>query len=413
MVVEFTPKPAVTAFSASSVVNRPDSRSSSVTVLGSTGSVGRNTIDLIERTPDRFEVKALTAHTDVENLAVQARRLRPELAVVADEASYGPLKDALSGSNVAVAAGQSGIMEASSIDSDFVMAAIVGAAGLEPTLNAVRRGASVGLANKECLVSAGHLFMNEVRRSNATLLPVDSEHNAIFQVFDFERPETVASIVLTASGGPFRSLSLDEMANVTPEQAVLHPNWSMGAKISVDSATMMNKGLELIEAFYLFPVSLDQIEILVHPQSVIHSMVEYIDGSVLAQMGEPDMRTPIAYAMAWPDRIPTPTQKLRLSEVATLTFEQPDTQRFPCIELARHAIRAGGDKPCILNAANEVAVASFLNGAIRFLDIAHVVEEVLSSSENHDVQTLDGVLSADYSARNSADALIKSKFVHI
>jgi 1-deoxy-D-xylulose-5-phosphate reductoisomerase len=390
-----------------------DNRRRNITILGSTGSVGCNTVDLVERSPDRFQVKALTANTNVTLLAEQARRLRPELAVVADDECYGLLKDALSGSGIAVASGREGVLEAASIETDFVMAAIVGSAGLEPTLTAVRRGVSVGLANKECLVSAGDLFMREVQNMNATLLPVDSEHNAIFQVFDFAHPESVANVILTASGGPFRTKSLEEMAHVTRDEALAHPNWSMGAKISIDSATMMNKGLELIEAYHLFPVTLDQIEILVHPQSVVHSMVEYVDGSVLAQMGAPDMRTPIAYAMAWPERIATPSPRLRLSDIGTLSFEAPDTTRFPCIRLARQVLETGGSKPCILNAANEIAVASFLNGAIGFLDIANVVEGVLSSSENQEIGSLEDVLAIDSWARNQADALIKSKFVRI
>mgnify|MGYP000069992736 CR=1 FL=1 len=385
----------------------------SVTVLGSTGSVGCNTLDLIERSPEHFQVKALTANTNVTLLAEQARRLNAELAVVADDASYGLLKDALSGTGIAVASGRTGVLEAASLDADLVMAAIVGSAGLEPTLRAVQRGASIGLANKECLVSAGDLFMRYVQDNNATLLPVDSEHNAIFQVFDFDQPETVAKIILTASGGPFRTSSLDDMSKVTREQALAHPNWSMGAKISIDSATMMNKGLELIEAYYLFPVSLHQIEILVHPQSVVHSMVEYVDGSVLAQMGAPDMRTPIAYAMAWPDRMTTPSPRLRLSDIGTLTFEAPDTTRFPCLQLARQAMEQGGNTPCVLNAANEVAVESFLKGAIGFLDIANVVEGVLSRCENQAISALEDVLTTDLQARNEAAALIKSKFVPI
>ena len=279
----------------------------SVSVLGSTGSVGCNTIDLIERSPDRFSVKALTANHNVTLLADQARRLRATLAVVADETLYGLLKEALAGSGIEVAAGRQAIIEAAELDSDFVMAAIVGAAGLAPTLAAIRRGTAVGLANKECLVSAGDLFMREVNDHGAQLLPVDSEHNAIYQVFDFDNIDNVEKIILTASGGPFRTWTKEQMEHATPEQAVAHPNWSMGAKISVDSATMMNKGLELIEAHHLFPVGVDQIDILIHPQSVIHSMVGYIDGSVLAQMGAPDMRTPIAYTLAWPARVRTPS----------------------------------------------------------------------------------------------------------
>ncbi|MEE8534446.1 MAG: 1-deoxy-D-xylulose-5-phosphate reductoisomerase, partial [Kiloniellales bacterium] len=336
---------------------RPGSqpRPRSVTVLGSTGSVGRNTVELIERGRERFDVVALTAHSSVERLAEQARRLRPELAVIADGNLYAELKAALAGTGIETAAGETALVEAAMRPADWVMAAIVGAAGLAPTLAAVRRGAIVALANKETLVCAGALMMAEVAGNGATLLPVDSEHNAIFQVLDAERPDTVERIILTASGGPFRARSLEDMADVTPEQAVAHPNWDMGAKISVDSATMMNKGLELIEAHYLFTMPEGRIEILVHPQSVVHSMVAYVDGSVLAQMGQPDMRTPIAYTLAWPARMAAPVERLDLAALGTLTFEAPDPERFPALRLAREALCDGGGAPTILNAANEVA----------------------------------------------------------
>ena len=293
----------------------------SVTVLGSTGSVGCNTIDLIEREPERFPVEALVANRNVEKLAEQARRLRPKLAAVADEAAYGALKEALFGSGVEVAAGAQAVIEAATRPADWVMAAIVGAAGLQPTLAAIRRGATIGLANKETLVCAGHLVMNEVKAAGATIVPVDSEHSAIFQVFDFDQKDKIEKIILTASGGPFRTTSLEAMAKMTPEQAVAHPNWDMGAKISVDSATMMNKGLELIEAYHLFGMPEEKIEILVHPQSVVHSLVAYVDGSVLAQLGTPDMRTPIAYALAWPGRMATPGRRLDLAAIGSLTFD--------------------------------------------------------------------------------------------
>ena len=294
-----------------------DAAPRSVTILGSTGSTGNNTIDLLQRHRDSFTVEALTAHSNIELLAEQARQTGAKLAVTADSSRYQDLKGALSGTNISVAAGPEAVEEAADAPADFVMAGIVGAAGLGPTLAAVRRGAIVGLANKECLVCAGALMLNEVARAGATLLPVDSEHNAIFQVFDFERDASVSRIILTASGGPFRSAELEHIVQATPAQAVAHPNWDMGAKISVDSATMMNKGLEMIEAVHLFPVTAEQIDVLVHPQSVIHSMVEYIDGSVLAQLGTPDMRTPIAYSLAWPERISAPSAKLDLAELAT------------------------------------------------------------------------------------------------
>ncbi len=382
-----------------------------VTVLGATGSVGCNTVDLIERTPEHFQVIALTANTNVALLAQQARTLGAEIAVVADEGCYGSLKDALSGSGIEAAAGEQAIADAAQRPTDIIMAGIVGAAGLEPALTAVRRGATIGLANKECLVAAGDLFMAEVKAHKATLLPVDSEHNAIYQVFDFEHPHRVEKIILTASGGPFRTSSKQQMEAATVEQALAHPVWKMGTKISIDSATMMNKGLELIEAYYLFPVELDQIEILVHPQSVIHSMVGYVDGSVLAQLGSPDMRTPISYALAWPDRIETPSPRLDLADIATLTFEAPDMERFPALKLARESLRAGGCRPCVLNAANEIAVQEFLDGNIGFLDITRVEEQVLADSDVRPVNSLEDVHEADRDARRKTSALIKSQFM--
>ena len=380
----------------------------SVTILGSTGSVGCNTVDLIDRQPEAFTVEALTGNRNVALLAEQARRLRPRLAVVADPGCYGALKDALAGTGIDVAAGPDAIIAAANRPAEWVMAAIVGAAGLAPTLAAVRRGAIIGLANKECLVSAGEVMVGEVMRCGATVVPVDSEHSAIYQVFDFENADKVESIVLTASGGPFRTLTPEAMASVTPQQAIAHPNWDMGAKISVDSATMMNKGLELIEAFHLFPVPEERIEIVVHPQSVIHSMVAYVDGSVLAQMGTPDMRTPIAYALGWPNRMAAPSPRLKFSELGELNFEAPDDSRFPALRLVREALRAGGAAPTVLNAANEVAVHAFLAGDIGFLDIAGIVEETLSRVSNHPLDTLDDVTEADGEARDTAMGLISA-----
>ncbi len=377
-----------------------------VTILGSTGSVGCNTVDLIERNRDRYVVEALTAHSNVALLAEQARRLMPRKAVVAEEQHYGALKAALAGSGVEVAAGAEAVIEAALMPADWVMAAIVGAAGLKPTLAAVRRGAVVALANKECLVSAGQLMMREVIAAGATLLPVDSEHSAIFQLFDFDRPEGIEKIILTASGGPFRSFSLAEMAGVTPAQAVKHPNWSMGAKISVDSATMMNKGLELIEAHHLFALPEERIEILVHPQSIVHSMVAYVDGSVLAHLGTPDMRTPIAYALGWPRRMDAPSARLDLAQIGTLSFEAPDFERFPALRLAREALQAGGCAPTVLNAANEVAVQAFLDGRIAFTDIARTVERVMAKSNFGLADSLDNVAAADGAARQLTGGLI-------
>ena len=378
----------------------------SVTILGSTGSVGCNTIDLIRRHPDTFTVQALTANNSVALLAEQARALRPQLAVVADPEGYDDLKDALAGTGIECAAGPAAVVEAATRPAEWVMAAIVGVAGLESTLAAVRRGAIVALANKECLVSAGDVMMAEVRGNGATLLPVDSEHSAIFQVFEFDRADKVDRIILTASGGPFLRMDMADMAGVTPEQAVAHPNWDMGAKISVDSATMMNKGLELIEAYHLFPVPEDRIEILVHPQSVVHSMVAYVDGSVLAQMGTPDMRTPIAFALGWPERMVAPATRLALEEIGDLTFEAPDPARFPALRVARHALQMGGGAPTILNAANEVAVQSFLSGRIGFLDIVRIVEQTLETAPNGKLENLDDVGEADAAARRIAGSLI-------
>lgn len=373
-----------------------------ITILGSTGSIGCNTLDLIQRNPEAYQVEALTANTNVELLAAQARKMNAGLAVVADESQFGALKEALQGTEIEVGAGASAVVEAASRAADWVMAAIVGAAGLKPTLTAVRRGVSVALANKECLVCAGELMLSEVAASGATLLPVDSEHNAIFQVFEFDQRPAIEKIILTASGGPFWRTALSDMAKATPAEAIAHPNWDMGAKISVDSATMMNKGLELIEAHYLFAMAEDKIDVLVHTQSIIHSLVAYVDGSVLAQLGSPDMRTPIAYALGWPNRIPAPSPKLDLASVGTLNFEQPDSERFPAIELARQTLRDGGAAPTILNAANEIAVAAFLEQKISFLDIARTVENTLSKLSGSSIGSLEDVISVDLEARGIA-----------
>ena len=370
-----------------------------VTVLGSTGSVGANTIDLIERNRNAYEVEALTANRNVTGLADQAIKLDARMAVVADPDCYLELKSALSGTGIEAAAGPDALVDAAERPSDWVMAAIVGSAGLRPTLAAVRRGITVGLANKECLVSAGEFFVNEVREHGAELLPVDSEHSAIYQVLDFDQADKIRRIILTASGGPFREFTAEQMATVTPEQAVAHPNWDMGAKISVDSATMMNKGLELIEAYHLFPVEKSKIDILVHPQSVVHSMVDYVDGSVLAQLGTPDMRTPIAYALAWPNRMEAPAPKLLLEDIRTLTFEPPDAVRFPALRLAREALQAGNSAPTVLNAANEVAVERFLNKEIAYLDIAKIIDQTLEGLDNKAISNLDDIAEVDLTAR--------------
>ena len=374
----------------------------SVTILGSTGSVGCQTIDLLRRNISDYSIVALTANTNVKLLSEQALVLKPQLVVIGDENRYGELKLRLSGTDIEVAAGPAAIEAAANLNAEWVMAAIVGAAGLAPTLRAAQRGAIIALANKECLVCAGEIFMHEVDRCNATLLPVDSEHNAIYQVFDFERMEVVEKLILTASGGPFKDWNFEEMRSVTPSQAVAHPNWEMGAKISVDSATMMNKGLEVIEAHHIFGMPSSHIDILVHPESVIHSMVSYVDGSVLAQLGAPDMRTPISYTLAWPSRIETPSKRLDLGAISTLRFEPPDETRFPALRLAREALNSGGAAATVLNAANEVAVEAFLSERIGFLDIATIVEETMGNVNFDHLGSIDDVFHLDAAARNVA-----------
>ncbi|MBA4755941.1 MAG: 1-deoxy-D-xylulose-5-phosphate reductoisomerase [Sphingobium sp.] len=370
-----------------------------VSIFGATGSVGQSTLDLIRRDRDAYDVVALTANSDLDSLAALARESGAKVAVIGQERLYGALKEALAGTGIEAAAGEQALVDVAGAGADWTMAAIVGCAGLRPTMAALKAGGTVALANKESLVSAGGLMMAAAGVSGTTLLPVDSEHNAIFQCLAGSSLEDVARITLTASGGPFRTRSRAEMADITPAQAVAHPNWSMGAKISVDSATMMNKGLELIEAAHLFPVGLDRIEILVHPQSVIHSMVEYRDRSTLAQLGSPDMRIPIAHALAWPQRIATPCQPLDLARIGRLDFEAPDQDRFPALRLTREAAAAGGAMPAILNAANEAAVAAFLGGRIGFLDIAMIVEEVLNRYSAPTPSTIEDVLAADAGAR--------------
>jgi 1-deoxy-D-xylulose-5-phosphate reductoisomerase len=376
-----------------------------VTILGATGSVGQSTVDLLLRNPEDFVVEALTANRNAALLAEQARALHARFAAIADPDQYPALKEALAGSGIASASGPQALAEAAERPAEWVMAGIVGAAGLAPTLAAVRRGAIVAFANKEVLVCAGALFMQEVARCGAILLPVDSEHNAIWQCFDRSRRETIERIILTASGGPFRERALEEMRAVTPQQAVAHPIWNMGAKISIDSATMMNKGLELIEAHHLFQLPIEQVEIVVHPQSIIHGAVVYHDGSVLAQLGSPDMRTPIAYALAWPSRIGTPTKRFDLAAIGRLTFEPPDERRFPALRVAREALESGGGYPAALNAANEVAVHAFLGGHIGFLDIVDTVEKTLAAIPAGNLESLDDVYRFDSAARELAGRL--------
>lgn len=379
----------------------------SISILGATGSVGLSTLDLVRKNRDAFKVVALTANNSVDELAALAIEFDVEFAVVGNSAQYDALKQALSDTGIRCGAGEAALVEAAECDSELVMAAIVGAAGLPPTLAAVQRGATIALANKECLVCAGDLFMKEAEANSARILPVDSEHNAIFQVFDFDRPGSVEKIILTASGGPFWKRRGDCLKNVTPEEAIAHPNWSMGPKISVDSATMMNKGLELIEAYHLFPVSPDQIEVVVHPQSIIHSMVQYADGSVLAQLGSPDMRTPIAYALAWPDRMNAPVDRLSLPKNADLTFAEPDLDTFPCLGLAMQSLHHGGAAPIVLNAANEIAVEAFLANQIGFMDISAVVKSALDKSDMKAPQSLSMVFEYDMEVRRTAKSLVK------
>ncbi len=383
-----------------------------VTVLGATGSIGVSTLDVLARHPQRFRVVALTAHRDVEGLFGQCQAHRPELAVMADAGAAARLQQRLqaAGLPTRVLAGQAGMLEVAALPQvRHVMAAIVGAAGLAPALAAARAGKRVLLANKEALVMAGHLFMEEVQRNGAQLLPIDSEHNAIFQCMpaDFARglqANGVRRILLTASGGPFRSTPLEALPGVTPEQACAHPNWVMGRKISVDSATMMNKGLEVIEACFLFNTRAEHIQVVLHPQSVIHSMVEYADGSVLAQLGNPDMRTPIAHALAWPERMDSGVASLDIFQVARLDFERPDPVRFPCLRLAQEALAAGGTAPAILNAANEVAVQAFLEGRLAFTGIAEVIEQTLAAITPQSAESLEVIQEADARARESAGA---------
>ena len=378
-----------------------------ISVLGATGSVGASTLDLVRRNRGQWRVVALTANCNAAELAALAREFEAELAVVGDEACLPELREALSGSGIKCAGGPQALVEAAARGADLTVAAIVGCAGLAPVMAAIELGGTIALANKEALVSAGEVMTAAVARHGATLLPVDSEHNAIFQCLAGNRIEDVRRIILTASGGPFRTWTSAQLETATPSQAVAHPNWDMGAKISVDSATMMNKGLEFIEAHHLFPVGLDRIEIVVHPQSVIHSLVEYRDGSTLAQLGPSDMRVPIASCLAWPQRMETPMAPLDLPKLGTLTFEAPDEARFPATRLAREAAQAGGAAPAVLNAANEAAVAAFLAGKIGFTRIALTVERTLSRTLPPAPATLEEVLAVDREARVRADELLE------
>jgi 1-deoxy-D-xylulose-5-phosphate reductoisomerase len=381
-----------------------------VTILGATGSIGASTIDLIKRDRERFSVEALTANRNAAGLAQLARDLDARLAVIADEDAYPELKERLAGSGIEAAAGEEGLVEAALRPADWVMAAITGAAGLKPTMAAVERGAAVALANKECMVCAGRLFMRRAAARNAMVLPVDSEHNAIFQSLASGRREEVRRIILTASGGPFRTWSREAIRAATPEQALKHPNWSMGPKITVDSASLMNKGLELIEAHHLFGLEPELIDVLVHPQSVVHSLVEYCDGSLIAQLGSPDMRIPIAHCLAWPERLVGPAQRLDLAKVGTLTFEAADLDRFPALALARQAMVTGGAAPTVLNAADEIAVPEFIAGRLGFAGIPALVEATLAAAEARGLLAepadIEAALAVDHIARSLARDLL-------
>ncbi len=410
-------------------MNRPNTgfRTRRVTVLGATGSIGDSTLDIVRRAePGQFKIVSLTANTNSAKLAAQAIEFNAEFVALADETNADDLRERLSGTGIAVGIGPKALIEAAQRPCDFTMAAITGAAGLEPTLAAVDQGVHLGLANKECLVCAGDVFTARVAAKGATLLPVDSEHNAIFQVLEKNAPKNgtaekgmtdkdsgVKRLILTASGGPFRQSSASELLTKTPQDALAHPIWEMGAKITIDSATLMNKGLELIEASYLFSRPSSEIDIIIHPQSIIHSMVEYIDGSVLAQLGSPDMRTPIAYALGWPNRMAAPVERLDFTKISGLTFFEPDTTRFPALGLARAALESGGQAPCVLNAANEIAVAAFLGNRIGFMDIPKLVEQVIDShaasvSFSRAPADMAAVLNLDNEARITAKQALKA-----
>ena len=382
---------------------RPEAkRPKRITVLGATGSIGESTLDLVGRDPEAYEVVALTGCKNVARLAELAIRHRAKLAVVADPEKYKDLMLALAGTGIEAAAGQKALLEAASRPADWVMAAIVGAAGLKPTLSAVRQGTATALANKECLVSAGRIFMAEVARHGTTLLPVDSEHSAALQAMAGTEPERIERVCLTASGGPFRTWSLKQMADAGPEHALKHPNWSMGAKVTIDSATLMNKGLELLEAHHLFALPPEKLDVLVHPQSIVHCLVQMSDGAVLAQLSCPDMRTPIAYSLAWPERMHVPNERVDLAQIGSLTFEAPDLDRFPALRLAKEVLAAGGSAGTVLNAANEVAVEAFLDKRLGFLAIAGVVEATLAACADLiglEPQTADDVLEIDEETR--------------
>ena len=381
-----------------------------VTVLGATGSIGDSTMDLLRASPERYQVEALTANGNVEGLAKLAKEFNARFVAVADASKLGELRDALSGTDIASGAGESAIVEAAQRSADWVMAAVSGAAGLKPALAAADRGATIALANKECLVCAGDFFMDRAAKAGACILPADSEHNALFQALASGNREELVRVIITASGGPFRTWKAADIAQATLAQALKHPNWSMGQKITIDSASMMNKGLEVIEASYLFALSPDEIDVLVHPQSIVHGMVEFSDRSVMAQLGTPDMRTPIAHCLGWPDRIVGRAAALDLAKIGSLTFEAPDYERFPGLKLAYDALRLGNGATTVYNAANEIAVAAFVAQRIRFGGIAQLVESTLNAwvraGNLAPLSSADDAISVDHAARNSAAALL-------
>jgi 1-deoxy-D-xylulose-5-phosphate reductoisomerase len=380
-----------------------------VTILGATGSIGESTLDLLRTMKDQYPVRALTAGRDAQKLAKLAREFRVQFAAVADERQYSNLKDALSGSGIEIASGKEGLLQAAQVEATIVVAAITGAAGLKPAFTALAAGRRIALANKEALVCAGTIFMGRVKETGAEVLPLDSEHNAVFQALDGNPGKSVDKITLTASGGPFRTWPREKLAHATAQQALKHPTWSMGAKITIDSATLMNKGLELIEAHHLFAAPPAQLDVLVHPQSVVHAVVRFKDGAMIAGLSVPDMKIPIAHCLAWPDRLAWEAPKLDLAQLGTLEFEEPDTDRFPALRLAREAMEAGGAVPCILNAANEIAVEAFLEGKIGFCEIPALVEASLVRSEKEDLKeprTVNDALAIDHIARSIALSLL-------
>ena len=378
-----------------------------ISILGSTGSVGRATVDLIKRMPQTYSVDSLTANKNWQLLAEQAKTLKPRYVAISKQQYYQPLKNALNGEDIFIGAGEKAIIEAGDREVDLLMAAIVGIAGLLPTISAIRRGTTVALANKECLVSSGEIFIREASDAQAKLIPVDSEHNAIFQVFEAHNKAKLDRLILTASGGPFRNCTIDEMKGKNPQEALAHPNWDMGPKISIDSATMMNKGLEIIEAHYLFNVEESLIDVVIHPQSIVHSLVSYLDGSVLAQLADPDMKIPIAYALSWPKRMDATIPRLDLLKIGSLEFFKPDTKRFPALNLARESINLGGSSNLVLNAANEVAVAGFLAGKIKFTDIVATVEKVLDKNVETAPKSIEEVIFLDTEIRKYTESILE------